>query len=128
MKRVDVANYCGVSIDNVRQLANVDPLFQELVEYYRSRRTDEFDHIHDGMVEVLGEGIDELRRRLREEPEKLSTSQIVSIVKDVGDRAGYGPTRTEKNININAELWETLDRGDERARGVMLEGSAEEVA
>ena len=124
----DVASICGVTPDLINRLSNHDTMFKGLVEFYRKDEHEEFDRIHDNMVELIGESLDEIRARLADDPGKFTPTQLLKIMTEVGDRAGYGPTRKEeKTVNIQAELWQQLERGERRAQGAIIDGTAEEV-
>jgi len=58
--------------------------------------------------------LDELNRRLRDDPGGLSTKDLLALAADANDRTGLG--RMETRLNVNADLGTRLDRAIERAK------------
>lgn len=91
----------GLEPSRVSVLKN-DPTFKDLVEYYRTRVSggeDLFLREADGL---LFDSTTEMRRRVEEEPETLSTDELIRMSAFAADRTGRGPARKEeKNVNFN---------------------------
>lgn len=110
----DAAIIAGVEPSRVSVLKN-DVTFKELIEYYRSRVDRGDDLMFDRLTGMSLEAVDEINRRIEEEPETLTTDELERIAKLGLDRTGYGPKRTEdKTFTFN--FGDRLNAARERIR------------
>lgn len=81
-----VAAIVGCGIATLRSL-EVDPTFQELIGYYRDQVTIKYLDVHEKLALALGMAVEELVRRLEDDPEKFSENQLRLLVETLGDRS-----------------------------------------
>lgn len=93
-----------------------DALFQELVEFYREQTVDAFKANSEGLHGLTSEALGEIRRRLEDEPDKISTRELVSIAQLAADRSGHGPQSTHVSVDIS--LSERMQRARERMKTI----------
>lgn len=121
-------------------LAN--PAFKELVSVYASEFQGEQNAMMRTNFERLSglnaDAADELTSRLENEPEKISTNQLLEIIKVAADRSGNGPQTSNVQVNINANIADRMKIAREQARiasepkrddlGVMIEATPNKAA
>lgn len=62
------------------------PMFQELLAYYGEQKAVEFQDFHAKVAVVGMEAVDEIARRLRQEPGEIKTKDLLAIAADLMDR------------------------------------------
>lgn len=93
-----------------------DPSFQELVAFYSGEVDDEYRLMHAQMAGLGSDAIQELRRRMEDEPEKLGANFLLDVVKTTADRTGNGPTTTTKSeVNVTIDLASRMKAARESA-------------
>lgn len=75
----------GYSASRISILKN-DPAFRDLVAYYKSQVDAAFESVHSKLAALGASCVDELLERL-EDPDKLSTKQVVEIMEATLDRS-----------------------------------------
>lgn len=123
IKVSEAAILCGYRPDRAYLLRS-DPAFNELVSMYRAQVNMEFASLHSRLASVAGSALNQLQDRLEEE--ELPVSQLVDIVQMGADRAGAGPTSTNVQLNIHANLADRMRAARERAMrasGTMIEAT-----
>lgn len=90
---------CGYELSRV-SILQADPAFQELMCFYREEKDRAFRSVQDKLAGIASDALDELQTRLEDEPEKLTTGQLMQIVSMGADRTGNGPSSTQ-NLNVN---------------------------
>lgn len=101
-----------------------DPTFRELVEVYRAQLNLEMNSLHAKLAMVAGSALNQLQDRLEEED--LPVNQLVNIAQMGADRVGAGPSSTNVQVNIHANLADRMRAARERAMrasGTMLEAT-----
>ena len=106
----------GYSISRISELRNV-PAFKELVEFYRHQVQETFADVNERIALVSLDYLEELQRRIDEEPKSLKTDDIIKVVSLTLDRSGHGPTST---VNSNVAVL----TGDDLAKLRKAEASA----
>ena len=96
-----------------------DPLFQELMGFYREEATDVFRATAEALHGVTGEAIAALRERIEGSPEEITTKDLVEIAKLGADRSGHGPQTTQTQVHV--DLRDRMARARER---VVIEAEA----
>lgn len=122
MTNIDAALVCGYAPGTVSAL-KTDPTFLELVKKYQSDVNFVYRGIHESLIGLAKDSMDEIAARLENEPEKIPLPQLMEITKLAADRAGFGPaSKTETNVNVN--IGSRLDEARERARQKAIEASS----
>src|SRR5690606_37701461 len=94
-----------------------DPTFMELVDFYSREVEAEYRGMHSQMAGLGIDAIDELRRRVEEEPEKIGFSSLLDVVTKIADRTGHGPSSTTKQeVNVTIGLAEKMKAARAAAR------------
>ena len=73
-----------------------DPLFKELIKLYHDKVEDLEQNLDRRLYELATDAVTVMLDRLEEEPEKFSTPVLLEVATKIGDRAGYGPTSTQR--------------------------------
>lgn len=101
-----------------------DPAFRELVDVYRSQINMEMNSLHSKLAMVAGSALNQLQDRLEEED--LPVNQLLNIAQMGADRVGAGPSSTNVQVNIHANLADRMRAARERAMrasGTLIEGT-----
>lgn len=99
-KAVEVSAITGFSQSRISILLG-SPAFSELVEFYRGRIQDEFVDVTARIGAVALEATAELHTRLVDEPESLTTKELLAIAAMAHDRSGHGPTSTTRSVSMS---------------------------
>lgn len=98
---------------NVVSTLLTDPAFSELVRFYQSENSKAFNAMHEALANVSMAAIEEIQRRLDEEPEKISLNTLREIAQTGADRTGHGPTSTQQ-VNVNIGLADRMAAAQKR--------------
>lgn len=101
-----------------------DKLFQELIAFYKAEVADVFRANAEQLQGLTNEALTELRERLENSPDKISTRDMIAIAQLAADRSGHGPQSTQTNVNVN--LSERMKNARERKPPV-IDGEARVV-
>lgn len=94
-----------------------DSSFKELVEFYKREVDAEYRGMHAQMAGLGADALDELRRRIEDEPEKMGASFLLDLVTKIADRTGHGvATKTTAEVNVTVGLADKMKLARERAR------------
>ena len=77
-----VTGYAQSTIETLKR----SPMFIELMAYYQEQKAVEFQDFHAKVAVVGMEAVDEIARRLREEPGEIKTKDLLAIAADLMDR------------------------------------------
>lgn len=94
-------------------ILKADPAFQQLLRHYTEMRDAEFADMHRRMADLGIEAIEELRERVAENPEDVSSALLLEIATKTADRTGYGPV-SSTNVNVNLNLAARLEKARKR--------------
>lgn len=117
MKVVDVSRITGFAYVRLLELSSRDPLFRELVEFYKEREDARFSEVQDRMVALGINAADILQERMEEDPDSIPTDQLRQILASTLDRGGHAPVQKRQNLNVNMtaeELAEIKRAANER--------------
>lgn len=103
-RQVDISRKTGYSQSRLSVLKN-DPAFSELVESYREVVEEVFIDTNHKLKSLTDDGISIMHERLLDDPDSISDTLLLDLIKAVADRAGFAPV--SKSLNLNA----TLDGG-----------------
>lgn len=98
---IDVAAITGMSIERINFFKE-DPAFKELMEHYRQQAQVNFGTAE--RISHLGLTVLEtLQERLENEPEKISTKDLIAMGEFTMDRSGFGKSSTlnVRSLNVN---------------------------
>jgi hypothetical protein len=111
----DVARATNYTAHRISTLRN-SPAFQELEAFYAEQQRDELaDFI--SKAKILSDDIlQEIQRRLDEEPEKITPQMLNEFLKTISDRAGYAPVAKQMNLNIHADFGSRLQAARDRLK------------
>lgn len=99
-----------------------DPTFCGLMDFYREQVADEYQGMHAQMAGLGADAVDEVRRRIEEEPEKIGFGALLDVIKTTADRTGYGPSsKTETTVNVNVGIAEKMAAARKRASAALTE-------
>lgn len=123
MSESEAAIIVGLTLNRVSILKG-DPAFEELLEFYRQDVTRVYRDMHEKLHGVATTALNLIEERLEDEPEKVSTSQLLEITKMGADRSGFGPATTNTNVNVNIDLAGRLEAARKRVedRRKLIEG------
>lgn len=94
-------------------ILQADPSFAELVRFYKGQRDEAFASMHEKILGLSEDALEELRERLEDEPESFTNGMLIDLMAKAADRAGHGPSATQVNVNVN--LADRLAAARERA-------------
>jgi hypothetical protein len=100
-KKSEIMNIMGVAASTLSQLER-SPAFQALVLEYMNMMDKESVESYTRLKIIGNLGMDELTRRLAEQPTAIKTSEVLEIVKTAADRTGMGPT--SKQVTLNGRI------------------------
>lgn len=122
----EAAIVCGYDPSRVSVL-KADPTFQALLKFYRDAVEPHYADLHERLSGLSIDAVEELRGRLEDEPESVSTALLLDIATKGADRTGFGPTSTQ--VSLTANLGDKLKLARERVRERRLKDitPAEEV-
>ena len=78
------------------------PAFQELIDHYHNIRTEGIVAIKEKIELAAHDTLDEVHRRVVEDPEAISNKDLSRMMVELLDRAGHAPVR--KQISLHAGL------------------------
>lgn len=100
-KKAEITRIMSVSVAALSQLER-SPAFQALVLEYMNMMDKESVESYTRLKIIGNLGMDELTRRLAEQPTTIKTSEVLEIVKTSADRTGLGPT--SKQVTLNGRI------------------------
>ena len=121
-REYEVAAMMGYSPSRISVL-KADPAFAELISFYRERREEIELDMHERLQRLALDAAQELSERLNENPDGVSTSQLMEVIKLGADRTGHGPSSslTVRSFSLSAEdLRKLKEEVDGSARGRVL--------
>lgn len=123
MPQGEAALMCGYDISRVSILC-ADPAFQQLLSFYRDEKDKAFRSVQDKLAGLASDVLDEIQTRVEDEPEKITTAQLLQIASFAADRSGNGPASSTTNVNLNVGLADRLEaaRRRVRERGKVIDG------
>ncbi len=108
---------CGYDASRV-SILQADPMFRELVEFYRSQEDKIFRDTAERLAGVTNGALDLIEERLEdpEAREKITIPQALAIAELGADRSGFGPASTNTPVNVHVGLADALEARRKRAR------------
>ena len=107
-----VSESSGLSYNRVSILRG-DPSFAELVTHYQTQFRDAYMDVHEELAGLGMDAISEMRKRLEEEPEKLTFGQLLETTKVTADRTGFGPSSSSE-VNVKIGIADKLEAARKR--------------
>lgn len=92
-----------------------DTTFQELVAHYKAEADHDYARIQERLTGLSIEAIDELEKRLEEEPKKVTNTQLMKLIEISADRTGHGPKATQ-DVNVNVGFADRLREARKRVQ------------
>jgi hypothetical protein len=117
------AKLCNYSVSRVSILKG-DPAFAELLAHYTEDVKEEWADFMATAANLSMDFLQELQKRLDENPEQFSVNALNEALKTLADRSGHAPVTKTQNVNINLDLGDKLRRARERANAAYIEGQA----
>lgn len=108
----EVAAITGMTISRLSILQG-DPTFAELVEFYRKDVSAAYAELHDHLAGISLDAVVTLRERLEDDPDELSTKDLLAIAQLGADRTGHGP-QSSQVVNVNVNLASRLEAARKR--------------
>lgn len=117
MKQNEAALVCGYDPDRV-SILKTDPMFKELVEFYRSQEQKQFRDLGARLAGMAADATDAIQERLEddEQRDKIPLVTLLKIVELGADRTGFGPSATQTNVNVHVDLAGKLEARRKAAR------------
>ncbi len=107
-----VAATYGYSLSRISILAN-DPSFKELIEHYKADAHYEGAAMRQRLVALGVDAVDEMAKRLEEEPGEIGFGTLLKVAEFAADRTGFGK-KTETEVNVNVGFADRLKQARER--------------
>lgn len=120
------AKLCNYSVSRVSILKG-DPAFAELLAHYTDDVKEEWADFVGTAANLSMDFLQELQKRLDENPEQFSVNALNEALKTLADRSGHAPVTKTQNVNINLDLGDKLRRARERANAAYIEGQSRVV-
>lgn len=99
---------CGFAPSTVSILKG-SPAFRDLMKFYATEDGKGFDAVRSQMLGVGQQLIEEIERRVTEDPESIHIKDLRETATLLLDRAGYGPAQShEHEVHIHAGLADAL--------------------
>lgn len=118
----------GYDISRISILKN-DPSFKELVLFYQNEVNAEYKTMQAQLAGLGSDALDELRRRVEEEPDKIGFNTLLDTVVKIADRTGNGPSSTTKSeVTVTIDLASKMKAARERARLASIPAEVEGTA
>jgi hypothetical protein len=117
------AKLCNYSISRV-SILKADPAFAELLAHYSDEVKEEWADFVGTAADLSMDFLQELQKRLDENPEQFSISALNEVLKTLADRTGHAPVTKTQNVNVNLNLGDKLRMARERANAAYIEGNA----
>jgi len=97
MKAVQVSATVGMCSSRISILKN-DPAFQELLEFYENSEADAYVDVRGKMVSLGSDAAAELHDRILEDPEAVSTKNLIDVLTASLDRGGHSPVHKTESL------------------------------
>lgn len=109
-----ITGYSPTYISNIKS----DPAMQELIEHYKTQVDEIFLNVHERLLALGLNTIEELQDRLAEEPENFSLRELMELASLTFDRSGYGPSSKINHSITHSISPDTISRikGEHAAR------------
>lgn len=91
-----------------------DPAFKELMDFYIADVDRVYRDVHESLADMSFDAIELIRGRMEEEPEKVSTGQLLQIAQMGADRTGHGPQSSTTNLNLNVNVASKMEEARKR--------------
>ncbi len=110
----EAAAILGYTVSRVSVLKQ-SPAFQELLALYKDTKLQEFADVAAHMAGLSKDALLEIRERLEEKPEDFTLKDLRETATMALDRTGHGPTASQINVNISADMGDRLEKARTRA-------------
>lgn len=107
MKDAEASAVTGYSLSRISILKG-DPTFKQLMEHYRDVKNSGMADFVDRATQVSITALDILADRLEEDPNSVTVSQALEIVKTTADRSGHAPVNRQVNLSAHVDLGSRL--------------------
>lgn len=121
----EAAYICGISLSRASILKN-DPQFMELLEFYRRESHEHYKDMHERLSNLSMDAVQLIADKMEDDPDSLSTNQLLEIAKMGADRTGFGPQSSQTNVNVNVGVADRLEEARKRIKArriAMIEGT-----
>lgn len=127
-KSMSEASYiCGISLSRASILKN-DPQFQELLGFYRAEQAEHYKDMHERLSNLSMDAVQLVADRMEDDPDSLTTNQLLEIAKLGADRTGFGPQSSQTNLNVNVGVADRLAAARQRRREHLMKEITGEVS
>lgn len=93
----EAAIITGYSTSRI-SILQLDPAFKQLIEYYKTQVERCFVNVYERLAALGIDSIEELQKRLDEEPESFTLGQLMDLAELTLDRSGSGPTTKNQHL------------------------------
>lgn len=108
------AHIVGLTVSRVSILKD-DPSFQDLLAFYGQAVEATFLPFVEKMAGLAEDTVDELQKRLEDDPDSFESDELLRIAQTFADRTGHAPKRVEER-NINLNFGDRLEQARRTAR------------
>lgn len=108
------AKLCNYDVSRVGILKS-DPAFAELLSYYSDRVTQEWADFVSSAANLSLDSLQEIQRRLDENPDEFSVASLMELTKMLADRTGHAPVTKSVSVNVNADIGSRLAEARRKA-------------
>lgn len=91
MTEEEASVHTGYSLSRISILKN-SPAFVELQELYRDKASENFYSLYEHMGGLSKDALALLRERVEENPDRMTTTELLKIIETMSDRAADNPT------------------------------------
>lgn len=119
LKPGEIAAILGYTVARLSNLRR-DKAFQDLVELYMDTKEAEFVEVNARMAGISKDALVLIQERLEEDHENISLKELRETAVVFADRTGHGPTSSQVNINVTADMGDRLEKARARAKAAAL--------
>lgn len=123
MKNRQAAVAAEISPQRVSDLCS-NANFQTLIEYYRGEIDIRFHGLHEKMLGITSDILDEIRNRFETDLDEIPTKDLIKIFETLADRSGYSRQATQTaavSVNIGTNIADGLQQAIEREHTAAIE-------
>ena len=98
--------------------------FQTLIEYYRGEIDTRFHGLHEKMLGITSDILDEIRNRFETDAGEIPTKELIKIFETLADRSGYSRQAAQTaavSVNIGTNIADGLQQAIEREHTAAIE-------
>lgn len=122
---IEASQITGYSPGRINGLKS-DPSFQDLLTYYEKQAEGAFGQVINQMATLSLDAMQELLRRLDENPDEFKTEELLKLATNMLDRTGHGPQqKVERTDRLDPDSIRALKEAANReSKGVVIDAQS----